>query len=76
MGNISQKINKVYKNIYNNLYRLPSPPRLHRSINGLPESICITLECNNKHPENRECQYCNTCTKKYGCTCRIYKMPY
>ncbi len=71
MGNISQKINEVYKKYYNNLYYLPSPPMLHRSINGLPKSRCITLECNNMHPENRECMYCNMCAKKYGCTCRI-----
>ncbi len=76
MGNISQKIKESYNNVRNYLQPFPSPPRLHRSINGLPKSTCIILNCSNTHAENRECQYCDSCTKKYGCTCRTYKMPY
>lgn len=64
MGNLLDKV----KN-YISSYYIPPIPQLHRSVNGLYESQCITINCNNNFPDNRGCMLCDKCTILFGCIC-------
>lgn len=50
---------------------MPSPPKLHRSVNNIKSNICIKLHCNNIYPDNRECMLCDNCTNFFGCKCKL-----